>query len=75
MLVYTKNSDYVYIHYIIMEIFDRTWSESEIFRNEYFETEEEAYDALIARADMSRMYSVVPTTAIYRLSESETNDS
>ena len=75
MLVYTKNSDYVYIHYIIMEIFDRTWSESEIFRNEYFETEEKAYDALIARADMSRMYSVVPTTAIYRLSESETNDS
>ena len=75
MLVYTKNSDYVYIHYIIMEIFDRTWSESEIFRNEYFETEEEAYDALIARADMSRMYSVVPTTAIYRLSESETEDS
>lgn len=75
MLVYTKNSDYVYIHYIIMEIFDRTWSESEIFRNEYFETEEEAYDALIARADMSRMYSVVPTTAIYRLSENQTEDS
>ena len=75
MLVYTKNSDYVHIHYIIMEIFDRTWSESEIFRNEYFQTEEEAYDALIARADMSRMYSVVPTTAIYRLSESETEDS
>lgn len=75
MLVYMKNSDYVHIHYIIMEIFDRTWSESEIFRNEYFQTEEEAYDALIARADMSRMYSVVPTTAIYRLSESETNDS
>ena len=67
MLVYMKNSDYVHIHYIIMEIFDRTWSESEIFRNEYFQTEEEAYDALIARADMSRMYSVVPTTAIYRL--------
>ncbi len=58
-----------------MEIFDRTWSESEIFRNEYFETEEEAYDALIARADMSRMYSVVPTTAIYRLSENQTEDS
>ena len=75
MLVYTKNSDYVYIHYIIMEIFDRTWSESEIFRNEYFETEEDAYDALIARADMSRMYSVVPTTAIYRLSENQTEDS
>lgn len=75
MLVYMKNSDYVHIHYIIMEIFDRTWSESEIFRNEYFETEEEAYDALIARADMSRMYSVVPTTAIYRLSENQTEDS
>ena len=75
MLVYTKNSDYVHIHYIIMEIFDRTWSESEIFRNEYFQTEEEAYDALIARADMSRMYSVVPTVAIYRLSESQTEDS
>ena len=69
MLVYMKASSYVHIHYIIMEIFDRTWSESEIFRNEYFETEEDAYDALIARADMSRMYSVVPTTAIYRLSE------
>lgn len=75
MLVYMKESDYVHIHYIIMEIFDRTWSESEIFRNEYFETEEEAYDALIARADMSRMYSVVPTTAIYRLSENQTEDS
>lgn len=75
MLVYMKNSDYVHIHYIIMEIFDRTWSESEIFRNEYFETEEDAYDALIARADMSRMYSVVPTTAIYRLSENQTEDS
>lgn len=75
MLVYMKNSDYVHIHYIIMEIFDRTWSESEIFRNEYFETEEEAYDALIARADMSRMYSVVPTTAIYRLSENQTEGS
>ena len=75
MLVYMKNSDYVHIHYIIMEIFDRTWSESEIFRNEYFQTEEEAYDALIARADMSRMYSVVPTTAIYRLSENQTEDS
>ena len=70
-----KNSDYVHIHYIIMEIFDRTWSESEIFRNEYFQTEEEAYDALIARADMSRMYSVVPTIAIYRLSENQTEDS
>ena len=70
-----KNSDYVHIHYIIMEIFDRTWSESEIFRNEYFETEEKAYDALIDRADMSRMYSVVPTTAIYRLSENQTEDS
>ena len=70
-----KNSDYVHIHYIIMEIFDRTWSESEIFRNEYFETVEDAYDALIARADMSRMYSVVPTTAIYRLSENQTEDS
>lgn len=75
MLVYMKNSNYVHIHYIIMEIFDRTWSESEIFRNEYFETEEDAYDALIARADMSRMYSVVPTTAIYRLSENQTEDS
>ncbi len=75
MLVYTKDVDYVHIHYIIMEIFDRTWSESEIFRNEYFETEEDAYDALIARADMSRMYSVVPTTAIYRLSENQTEDS
>ena len=75
MLVYMKNSDYVHIHYIIMEIFDRTWSESEIFRNEYFQTEEEAYDALIARADMSRMYSVVPTTAIYRLSENQTEGS
>lgn len=75
MLVYMKESDYVHIHYIIMEIFDRTWSESEIFRNEYFETEEDAYDALIARADMSRMYSVVPTTAIYRLSENQTEDS
>ena len=75
MLVYMKNSDYVHIHYIIMELFDRTWSESEIFRNEYFETEQEAYDALIARADMSRMYSVVPTTAIYRLSENQTEDS
>ncbi len=75
MLVYTKDADYVHIHYIIMEIFDRTWSESEIFRNEYFETEEDAYDALIARADMSRMYSVVPTTAIYRLSENQTEDS
>ncbi len=70
-----KESDYVHIHYIIMEIFDRAWSESEIFRNEYFETEEDAYDALIARADMSRMYSVVPTTAIYRLSENQTEDS
>ena len=70
-----KNSDYVHIHYIIMELFDRTWSESEIFRNEYFETEQEAYDALIDRADMSRMYSVVPTTAIYRLSENQTEDS
>lgn len=70
-----KDSNYVHIHYIIMEIFDRTWSESEIFRNEYFETEEEAYDALIDRADMSRMYSVVPTTAIYRLSENQTEDS
>lgn len=75
MLVYMKNSDYVHIHYIIMEIFDRTWSESEIFRNEYFQTEEEAYDALIARADISRMYSVVPTTAIYRLSENQTEGS
>lgn len=66
MLVYSEFQSHVHLHYIIMEMFDRTWSESTIFRNEYFVHEEDAYQALLRRGDLSRMYCVVPTVGIHR---------
>lgn len=66
MLAYSRNTDHIHEFYIIMELLDRTWSESVLFRNEYFSEKEKAYDALLDRADPAALYVVLPIVSFYK---------